>query len=543
LHVGFFWEEKTLKIKSTFCLLFLGAIMLLSSCGLGKDEDSFLFSSTNSAHSSNTGIASEPNEDITKQQFAMNFPSYEEVAEQYPDKTVLVWTIGETGYDYGEGAMRTKEINEYLDAAGKDFAVCFYPVIYDHYYGSGGSYTDKIKEMISAGTPPDIIYTHAVSVLEGYINPYVKCVIENFFEPLDNYLENTEYGREMYALMPEKHWDGLRVNGTVYGVDGGMNTLSFNYGYYVNAELAERYNFNILLPVSEQIDILKAVKESEKDCDVFSMYTDNLYDPSFFSAIKDISHAVYWDANSHTAKCAFDETNFYEKLQLFSELSLNKLLNNMGQKNSDTFFIMQSNKTGGSVIYEDAQTVEVDYFGNKVNSIPVFSEPLYIRHSSSATGICSMSENKDKAFELLALTQTDRYLNNLLSFGIEGKDYSLDGDTVIETKNYFNPGRFGNYMLCHLWERNDVTAEQYRAIFETAQVPSDVDFIFDSTAVHDEFVASANIMDTFSLPTANGEIGFDERIAITREQLEEIGMQKIIDECNRQYKVYKNENN
>lgn len=130
----------------------------------------------------------------------------------------------------------------------------------------------------------------------------------------------------------------------------------------------------------------------------------------------------------------------------------------MERTHEDTFFILQSNKIGGSVIYEDMQTVEVDYFENKVNAVPVFDESVCVNLSFSATGICSASANKDKAFELLALTQTDGYLNNLMTFGIEGEDYLLDGDTVIETNNYFNSSRFGNYMLCHLWERNDITA-------------------------------------------------------------------------------------
>lgn len=531
-------------MKKNMLSVVLGAAMLLSGCNL-NETDEILSYSNSMSETDNSGDISSSRDNVSEtddpeERFARNFPSYEEVAEQYPDKTVLVWTIGETGYDWGEGAMRTREVNEYLDSAGRDFAVCFYPITCD-FYGTDGFYTDKLKEMIANNMPPDIIYSNSVHTFEGYINPYVKCVVNELFEPLDDYLENTEYGRELYALMPEKHWEGLRINDTIYGVDGGMNTIAYNYGYYVNAELVGKYSYDITKPVLEQLDILKAVKENEKDCDVFSMYTSWLYNPAFFSAIKDISNSVYWDSGVHTAKCAFDDPSYLEKLQLFTEISSNKLLNNMERTHEDTFFILQSNKIGGNVIYEDMQTVEVDYFENKVNAVPVFDESVCVNLSFSATGICSASANKDKAFELLALTQTDRYLNNLMTFGIEGEDYLLDGDTVIETNNYFNPSRFGNYMLCHLWERNDITAGQYRTVFESAVVPPDIDFVFDSTSVHDEFVAAADIMDKFSLPSASEGIGLDEKIAMTRAKLEESGIQKIIDESNRQYEVYKNE--
>lgn len=535
---------RTLKIRNMLSVS-LGATLFLAGCNLDRFSDKSSYSDSISEMNSLGDLSSYSDNgaetDNPEERFARNFPSYEEVAEQYPEKTVLVWTIGETGYDWGEGAMRTREVNEYLDSIGKDFAVCFYPIDYDHFYVEGGSYTDKVGEMVAAETPPDIIYTHTVSTSEGYINPYVKCVVDKLFEPLDDYLENTDHGRELYALMPKKHWEGLRINGTVYGIDGSMSTLTYNYGYYVNAELAGKYGYDVTKSILDQLDILKSVKENEKDCDVFSMYTSRLYNPAFFSTIKDISNSVYWDSEAHTAKCAFDDPGYFEKLRLFTDLLANKLLNSMDNKYEDTFFIMQSNKPGGSVIYEDTKPIEVNYFENKVTAVPVFVEPIFVNLSFSATGICSASANKDKAFELLALTQTDRYLNNLLAFGIEGEDYSLDGDTVIETNNYFNPSRFGNYMLCHLWERNDITAEQYRSVFETAQIPSDIDFIFDSTSVHGEFVAAADIMDKFSLPSASDEIGLDEKIALTRAELEEAGIRKIIDECNRQYEVYKNE--
>ena len=44
-------------------------------------------------------------------QIAINFPSCEEVQSEYPDKTVIVWLIQETGWDRNY-PFRTREVNE-----------------------------------------------------------------------------------------------------------------------------------------------------------------------------------------------------------------------------------------------------------------------------------------------------------------------------------------------------------------------------------------------------------------------------------------------
>ncbi|MCM1061553.1 MAG: ABC transporter substrate-binding protein [Eubacterium sp.] len=458
------------------------------------------------------------------------YPSYKEIQEKYPDKVVLMWVFEGTGYDY-EAPVRVNKINEYLNEQGYDFAVCFYPIDYSvngEYY-----YTDRVVEMIENGGQVDIIYTSFTTVGEAGNNAYHKYIYNGLFEPLDEYFK-TETGKKLYDLMPENHWAGLRVNGKIYGVDGSMHTLSNDYGYYVNSELADKYGFDISKPIGEQLDILQAVKENEM-CDVFAMY-NNLNIQAYYSDIQEITFAVYWDETEKCAKSLLENNDYLEKINFFKTLKSSGFVIDMGIVHTNNFFILQDNYPGGKIIYADSNLYDVNYWDNIISAYPVFNENTSVKASYMATGICSSSQYKDMAFELLALTQTDPDLNNLLSFGIEGTDYTLEDGRILTVGNRISLDRFVNKMICHPFEEEPLDmAAAYTKVFENAKIHPNIDFAFDGRGTEQETA------DTFRALADNTFLhgdSFEESLAELEENLEKGGVQKIIDECNKQYEEY-----
>ncbi|MDE6724051.1 MAG: hypothetical protein K2J79_00445 [Ruminiclostridium sp.] len=526
-------------MKKLFCVFIVFFTISLSACSLQTEElgqEKKTDVEQNTAVSNSTATDTEPVSQFPLRD--INFPSLEEVQEKYPDKTVLVWVIQETGYERNY-PFRTKEVNEYLDSQGNDFAVCFYPIEALVTDKQNDFYTDYVKDMVKRGEQADIIYSSYTYIEEGGSNAYYKDVYNGLFEPLDKYFD-TDIGQRLYDLMPEKHWDGLRVGGSIYGIDGTMLTLSDDYGYYVNAELADKYGFDTAKSVEEQLDILKRVKK-EENCDVFAMSGDKIGTASCFADIKEITGAVYWNDETHTAECVLDNAQYVDRLKFLYEVKKEGLFTNINNKNLKIFFIFQDNKAGVSTVYNSEQITEIDYFDNKIQAYPVFKEPTSVRSSYMATGICTASKNKEKAFELLALTQTDPYLNNLLTFGLEGTDYTLVEDKVDTIVNYISIVRFPNKMICNQYD-NSFSAEDYIKIYDNAAVHSDTDFAFDARGLINETFDTSLIMMNFSLP--DSDKSFEEVISDLRSSLEEAGLQKIIDECNRQYnEVYLKGNN
>ncbi len=470
--------------------------------------------------------------------FEENFPSYDEIQEEYPDKTVLVWAIAETLYE-SSTPFHTRKVNEYLDELGCEFAVCFDPV--KRYEYTTEMYPDQmlteIKKRLDAGEHIDII---------SPMN-YDEFVLDDLYEPLDKYME-TDIGRELYRAFPEKLWESLRINGGIYGLSGDFtNVLNLDRGYYVNAKLAEKYGYDVNKPILEQLDILKAVKENENNVDVFTAYS-NIDSIVSFTNVKMLSSAVYWDCDTHSAKLSIDNPQYIEWLRLYDTLKREGMLNDMGRKTSDSFFIMTDTAFGGGIGYADMKLVEVDYFGNAVTAIPVFTPHSALRTAPWATGICSKSEHKEEAFKLLARIFTDPVLNDLLVYGVEGENYTLENGVAKEIAsntdgfgiNPFN-SRFANQMICHRSKENLFTPEQYNTIFDKAEICEDIDFALDPKNIINELNAVYIAADNISLPKDDQTL--DEVLAEYREGLYAAGVQKIIDECNRQYEVYKNEKN
>jgi len=461
-------------------------------------------------------------------------PTFEEVQADYPDKTVLVWVAQYMS------TVPVNEINKYLDDKGYDFAVCFKSFADDATESAlfPDACAENIKERLDSGEQIDII---------SPMN-YKDYVFGGMYAPLDDFFE-TDPGKKLYGIMPTGHWESLRINGSIYGVHGPDGyTLTPSWGYFVNAELVKKYDFDVSKPIDEQIDVLKKVRQNETGCDVFSMSLSRTQIPILNVGVKEISisvASVYWNNETHSAESAFDSVEYLEKLRLYDALKGENLFNDARASSSHNFFIMQENIEGAGAVYKTSDRVTVNYNGNEIEAIPIYNSPTYIRESGIATGICSYSHNKEKAFELLALTQTDAHLNNLLAFGVEGGNYELENAAIKEVSPYyaFNEIYFANNMIClphgELW----FTPEQYKKIYANAKTFGDSGFVVDLEPIAVELNAAEPVMDDLKFREEKDgvELSLEETISALRKQMENAGIQKIIDECNRQYEVYLNE--
>ena len=458
-----------------------------------------------------------------------NFPSYDEVQAEYPGKTVLVWAIEASMYEYG-APFRTREVNEYLDKQGCEYAVCFKPVDFEF---NGDNYPYPCLASFT-----ELINSEQVDLLSP-TGGYDEYVFNGLYECLDEYLE-TDSGQKLYGAFPEKLWESLKINGNIYGISGA-NSLNPDWGYFVNAELAEKYNYDVTKPITEQLDILKAVKANETGLDVFAVYSSSISSYAGNTNVKYMSSGVYWNSETHTAECALDDPVYMDRLRFYDTVKKTKSDNKSVFKDisfnwSKNFFIKIDSSAGGSVGYDGVKTVEVNYLENPVTAIPVFGERPMVRHTYSATGIYSKSAHKDKAFELLAEVFSDPVLNNLLVYGIEGEDYVLEDGTVNEMQNPGNILRFANPMICHRSERLPFTSETFAKIYENAEVQEEIDFVLDTRSISAELNAGLAASDKLIL---SAERSLDDVLAEYREGLYAAGLQTIIDECNRQYEEYK----
>lgn len=457
-----------------------------------------------------------------------NFPTVDEVSEKYPGKTVITWILSTVTYLDAYLPFRTTEVNEYLDSLGCDFAVCFVPCT-----SSGDKYPDMLEKLIAGGVQVDILSPSYSFVTDPEENNYQRDVMLSILEPLDGYFETTERGRAFYNSMPQEYFDAFRVGGSIYGISGTASNLFGEVGYSVDNELLEKYGWDTSKTIEEQIYVLEQVALLEKNtCTVFcGNYGDISYHPENFDRFL----GVFFNEESGVIRKITENVKYRKGLELLYTLKEKGLLTYNAPIESDTCFLfMERVRYCGES--GNLQSRTIGNITSERTTLP-YSSPTII-NNVSAIGISSRSVNKDKAFELLILALTDPDLNNLLVFGVEGEDYTLEGQRAKGGENVsMNFSRFGNLAVCLPFGiYSDTINQDCKVVYKTAKMASYLGFAFDVEPVSAEYSAIKAVMKGFDFLKADTA---ENSLAELDKLLDEAGIGKVTDEMNRQYAEWK----
>lgn len=456
--------------------------------------------------------------------------NYEALKYENPDKKIIVWL-----YESMFGAVSRDAqaaVNEYLAEHGRDYLVCFTDMTAD-YKDPDNDYLELVKRRIAQGDRLDIISTGAEYLhSKNLTSTYHRYVLDGIYEPFGERLTVTEVGRAYLEAVPEGYLRTFDVNGDIYGVSGSDTVISRGLGYCVNRELAEKYGWDINKPVTEQLDILKAVSEGEGGCAaVMAEGTDvgRYYYPNSVAG----TPRVYYDSETDSIRRITEDPQWQELPRLLSELAAagfeNEYRSVTNYRTKMKFFLW----IGGSAVpYEYGEIAKKTLFDSDVEVICAYS-PARVRCAERATGISASSENKDEAFDFLMLSQTDAYLSNLLSFGLEGERFEIKDGVVVRT---FSTKTFANPFITYPVNGEPADyAERLRSFFETADIPETFGFAFDAEPVTEGYMKLRMTMNDVDFYTRD----FDSALSELDSLLDDVGIDKVLDEMNKQYKKWK----
>lgn len=151
----------------------------------------------------------------------------------------------------------------------------------------------------------------------------------------------------------------------------------------------------------------------------------------------------------------------------------------------------------------------------------------------------------DKAVQMLNLMYTDAELENLLSWGIEGKHYEKKADGTIgflagmdrNNSGYFfnTPWMMGNQFLVHVWQGNPPDLwEQQKKFRDSAFKSKAMGFTYDPTPVKTEVAALSNVYTQYKLGLESGSVDPDKVLPQFLEKLKAAGIDKVIAEKQKQ---------
>lgn len=462
---------------------------------------------------------------------------------------LMVTGCGSEGSDSANGDEELYQIQWYFDASGPQKDVGLVEDEINKYIKDKinatikincldyGTYKNKLSTMMAGGEAFDLSFANG-----SFFNANV---------PKGSYLELDElfdqYMPETKKILGEETLDGVRINGKIYAVPANKDRVH-NFGFVYQKEIAEKYNLDMasIKNFDDLVEICKFVKEKEPDITPLGMGDGQspilLLD---FDKIDSLG-AFYPDKEPGRVVNMFETPEYYEMLKkirgayqdglIFKDAAVAKNFTAM-QKEKAIFAYTQQLKPG-----------KVDEINATLNP-PVWeavniTPPRMMRNDiqGSLTTISRTSKRPDKAAQFLELMYTDKYVNNLVNFGIEGKHYTKTSDNyidVVEDSGYSYVGlqwKFGNMFLNYLLPNEQPDKFEKLAEYNQSGEPMPtLGFSFDAEPVKIESSACLNVIDEFRVLLESGATDPDVELPKFIEKLKQAGSDRVIAEMQSQY--------
>lgn len=165
--------------------------------------------------------------------------------------------------------------------------------------------------------------------------------------------------------------------------------------------------------------------------------------------------------------------------------------------------------------------------------------------TGSMQAISRTSKNPNRALMFLELFNTDKYLNNLINFGVEGKHYRKSGPNQIDypkgvtaQNSGYRPGTpwmFGNQYLNYFWKgENTQRWSAFQKFNQSSLAAKSLGFSFDGEPVRTEVAACINVWTEFMPSLLTGSADPDQVLPQALTKFKAAGVDRVIAEKQKQ---------
>jgi putative aldouronate transport system substrate-binding protein len=458
-------------------------------------------------------------------------------AAQQLEPVELSWYY--LGNTPGEGQAKVETaLGDYL----KDkinATVRFYPLGWDEFHTKTGA-------MTAANEPYDITFSPAWI---GFADAAAK----------NSYLDITElfpkYCPETKKLLGDDFLKGGYYNGKLLAIPTNKEK-AHSIGLMVNKQLLDKYSLdlNSISTINDLEPMLKTIKDNEPDVIPFMVNSGAnipFLIPQLDYVTGDDTYGVAAKYGDTKLLCPTETAEMADAYKLTRDWYLKGYV----YKDAAT------EAAGGDT--KKSQTLENDgkVFAYVANLIPqqaanrsnekvtwVQKQLIKPRISAKDLGgsmnsISSTSKNPERALMFLELVNTDKTVNNLIAWGIEGTNYTKVSENGIRQDDksdyvHTNQWIFGNQFLNYLKDTESPTKwEEFLAFNEEAVPDKSLGFVFTKTDdVKTEIAAVRLAYSKTYLWTGCQDV--DKELPKLIDQLKKAGVDKIISTVQTEYDVW-----
>ncbi|WEK53598.1 MAG: ABC transporter substrate-binding protein [Candidatus Cohnella colombiensis] len=387
-----------------------------------------------------------------------------------------------------------------------------------------GQWDNKINLAIAGREEMDILFTASWN---GHSNNVAKGAFLALNDPAGKYGNLLEtYGQGILETLPPAFLAGAKING-------------FNYAIPTNKELAEQggviYRTDIAeeLGLTAQLDAVKTIADLEpilaavhaKKPELTTLYLKDgeNFNSHYFAKYdhlgdNNIEGVVLKNGTDTTVKARIDfpvykETlnitrDFFQKGFINKDAATAQLSPQDAMKAGNVFMGVFPLKPG-----KDAEVATAANLQGKLKQINMTDRTVSTGETAgSMLGITTTSKNPERAMMFINLLHTDKTLNNLLNFGIEGDHYTRNGEIITATDNTPNYAigaswMFGSQFLNYIWSNEDPNKwELFKAFNTDAKNSPALGFTLNSEPISSQASVQLNIRKEFDPGLDTGSI-------------------------------------
>lgn len=399
---------------------------------------------------------------------------------------------------------------------------------------------EELMKYLVDNPDADIIYT----------GDFQEALNENILLPLDELLENN--GKDILSIIPERHMKYGQRNGKQYGLSPKIE-MAVAWGVVMRTDLLEKYEID-----AQKIQTWEDVEEV--------LETVTARETDLYGIVADLSvglsnNIVEVEKREEGLKAVnyFESDDFREWAEMIYEWGQKGYLYDLdnyrygsGATRGLLYELMREEKLFSYIVrYKPGiADQESKNFGIKMEEIQITPATITNRFYGGEWGIYSGSSHPEEAMEILNFLYKDKEINNLFCWGIEGEHYlkNEEGRLIPPEKEPEIPYFFNrNWMMpngysADAWEGD--LFDLWREVDEfnaEAEYAPDFGFWFDDMKVQVEIERCQNIIDAYLGGFLCGKFNPDEMIPRMLSELENAGIDRIIEEMQKQLDVWQSQ--
>ncbi|MCP4180713.1 MAG: ABC transporter substrate-binding protein [bacterium] len=446
----------------------------------------------------------------------------------------IIWyTIGTPQKDL---QMVEKKANEYLRK--KIGAVLDIRMV------GWGEYKKKINVILISGEKYDLCFT------ASWVNNYERNAMRGAFYPLNKLMD--KYGQGIKKVLNPAFLEGPKINGELYAIPTNKE-VALQMVYMFNHNILKKNNFSIkdfkpnagIKTLQSIFPYLKTVKKNDPDITPYNIDRNQWFVFHNFTYLlgSNIPGAVRLKKGNYKVVNQFETKEYMKYFELYHKFYKEGLIPSDASVISNTNSKMLAGKSAVSIAqYQPCgNAVWTNTYGYKVVSIPK-SKPVINSYSveGAMIAISVNAKRPDIDMKFLNLLNTDKYLRNLLGYGIEGVQYKKTGPNSIKYlpahKSYLIPAfTLGNLFITYLTPGDPANKWEQFKIWNASAVKSQIlGFHFDITPVSGEFAAITNVCKQYTPGLFTGTMNPKTYLPKFQKALKTAGLDKFLAEEQRQ---------